>query len=62
MMGGDGRSSRRRTCAIFSMRLKSAAFVSGGMVEVRGLPALISLVTRGILNEPICIWSRNGGG
>jgi hypothetical protein len=37
------------------MRLRSVALVSGGMVEIRGLFALIPVVTGDTIKEPICI-------
>ena len=40
-----------------SMRLISAFLVSGGMVIVRGLSALIPLVMREKLSDPNCIGS-----
>ncbi|KAG6735255.1 hypothetical protein POTOM_062202 [Populus tomentosa] len=43
-------------------RVGSAALVSGGMVEVHGLQALIPVVTREILKEPNWMISSDGYG
>ena len=42
------------------MRLRSVALVSGGMVKVRGLLALIPVVTCETLNDPITMEFYSG--